>query len=259
MFQPVLPSGGLIGWRYLERTLDKQQATHAASGLPERQLTHFRDRIASVETAGQLVADRRLLEVALTAFGLEEDIDARFFIRRVLEDGTSDPDALSNRLADRRYRELSRAFGFDRVGGANTQLPGFADRIAARFAARSFEAAVGERDERLRLALDARRSLPQIGARGASDETAWFTVLGTPPLRRVIEGALGLPEGIGALDLDRQLAEFQDRAKRQFGVETLSELASEDVLPRVIDAFLIRQGTSAAPVSSPALMLLRGF
>ena len=258
-FQPVLPTGGIAGWRYLERTLDAQRGAFAAAGGPAGDLDHFRDAIGSVATAEALVADRRLRGVALAAFGLEGDIDATYFVRRVLADGTTDPSALANRLADRRYREMSRAFGFGDGAVPNTLLPGFADRIAERFVALSFEAAVGERDETLRLALDARRSLPGLAREGASDDTAWFTVMGTAPLRRVLEGALGLPAGFGALDLDRQLGEFRARASQRFGVDTIAEIAAEPTLSRVIDVFLLRAEASAATATSPALVLLRGF
>lgn len=39
---------------------------------------YFRAKIGSVKTAEQLVSDRRLLKVALGAFGLEADINNRF-------------------------------------------------------------------------------------------------------------------------------------------------------------------------------------
>lgn len=259
MFQPVLPAGGLVGWRFLERTLETQQAAFASGEAIQRDLAHFREAIGGVLTAEALVADRRLRSVALSAFGLEADVDATYFVRRILEEGTTEPSALANRLADRRYREMSRAFGFGGPGAPNTVLPGFADRIAERFVAQGFEAAVGDRDETLRLALDARRSLPRIAAGGASDDTAWFTVMGTPPLRRVLEGALGLPESFGALDLDRQLEEFRSAADRRFGVDAIADLAAEPTLSRMIDLFLLRAGAEAQAVTSPALVLLRGF
>jgi len=102
-FQPVVPLGGLGGWTFLTRTLDAQQAAFRDAPALSRDVDHFRERIASVRDAQTLVADRQLLRVALGAFGLDDDIDNRFFIRRVLEDGSADPAALGNRLADKRY------------------------------------------------------------------------------------------------------------------------------------------------------------
>ena len=74
--QPVLPTGGLVGWRYLVRTEASQSELVRRSPDISRESAHFRDRIANIETAADLVADRQLLKVALGAFGLDDDIDA---------------------------------------------------------------------------------------------------------------------------------------------------------------------------------------
>lgn len=259
MYQPVLPAGGLLGWRFLERTLETQQTAFSESAGNRLNLDYFKERIGEVRTAEELVNDRRLLTVALAAFELSDDINAKYFIRRVLEDGTTDPDALSNRLADKRYREFSEAFGFGDVGLPSTLLPGFAERIEERFTERSFEVAVGEQSESLRLALNGKRALPEIAADSNSDRTAWFTVMGTPPLRTMLEGALALPQSVGTLDLDRQLEEFQNRAQQVFGVSTVEELASDETIDRVVERYLLLAGNDAAAATSPALVILRGF
>lgn len=56
---------------------------------------------------------------------------------------------------------------------------------------REFETRIGAGDEMLRFALNARRELQEIGNRTSNDKTLWYEVLGSPPLRKVFEGALG--------------------------------------------------------------------
>ena len=128
-FVPAVPSGGLTGWAFLSRTAEAQKTAHAASSVQTREANYFREKIGSVRTAEGLVADRRLLSVALTAFGLEADLPNRYFVRQVLESDPSDKDALAFRLADPRYGDLAKAFGFGSVFGAATGRRGFADRI----------------------------------------------------------------------------------------------------------------------------------
>ncbi|ESW59285.1 MAG: hypothetical protein Q27BPR15_18375, partial [Rhodobacter sp. CACIA14H1] len=98
MFTPVLPAFGTQGWTFLKRTEAAQQATFARQPEIRRDEAYFRDRIGAVRTAEALVSDRRLLRITLEAFGLEQDVDARAFIRKVLEGGTKQADALANRL-----------------------------------------------------------------------------------------------------------------------------------------------------------------
>ena len=111
-FQPVVPLSGYSGWRFLSRTLESQKAAFAASSDIRAKATYFQDNIASAKSARDLVSNRRLLEVALGAYGLGEDINSKAFVEKVLSDGTLDPSALGNRLADKRYLSFSKAFGF---------------------------------------------------------------------------------------------------------------------------------------------------
>ena len=261
-FVPALPIGGYGGWRFLNRTLETQQATFANTAQTRRDTEYFRERIGRIETPEQLVADSRLLRVALGAFGLEADLPNRFFIRKVLEEGTLEPRSLANRLGDKRYADLSRAFGFD-LGVPNTGLSDFPDRIMRAYETRQFEVAVGGVDENMRLALNLRRELAELADRDSSERAKWFTVLGTPPLRQVFETAFGLPKAFGVLDLDRQLGVLQQRSRGAFGADTVAQFADPDKLEQLVQRFLVRAeldggSLSATTRGSAALQLLQG-
>ncbi|KPQ22493.1 MAG: Protein of unknown function (DUF1217) [Rhodobacteraceae bacterium HLUCCA24] len=250
-FQPALPLSGLAGWRFLQRTLPVQQEAFAKAPGLARDADHFRARIGGIESAEALVADRRLLTVALGAFGLQDDLANRFFIRRILEDGTTRDDALANRLADKRYAEFSSAFGFGGSGPPATQRPGFAETIIARFERQSFEIAVGAQDEAMRLALYAERDLAAAAAADGSARTKWFRVMGTPPLRQVVETALGLPSSFGQQDLDRQIEVFRDRTERLVGFADVEGFADPAARETLIRRFLLQSEMAAAPTTAP--------
>jgi hypothetical protein len=258
----VLPIGGYAGWRYLSRTLEDQVARMADSPVQARDREHFRERIDSIGSAAELVSDFRLLRVALSAFGLQDDLPNKAFIERVLGDGTLEETALSNRLADKRYKEFSEAFGFGSPLPPRTRMPGFADRILARFDRQEFERAVGDRDETLRLALTAARELPALAARGLQSTTNWLSVLGNPPLRQVFETAFGLPASVGTLPLDRQVEEFRGAASRILGHSDIGRFSEADAVDDLVKAFTLRAQLASGPgATTPgmiALTLLRG-
>lgn len=260
MFLPVIPFGGNLGWSFLSRTKDTQEATFAASATVSQAASHFRENIATIQTAEDLVNDRRLLEVALGAFGLSEDINNKFFVKKVLEEGTLNPDAFANRLADKRYFNLAKAFSFD-VTPPNTVLSDFPDQIVTAFQSRLFEVAVGEQDQNLRLALSLERELGALVGRGLSEKAAWFTIMGTPPLRSVFEGAFGLPPQTGALDLDRQLEIFREKSIAAFGTSNPLDLAEGEAREDLVRKFLLRSesnvGGAATSSGAVALSLLQ--
>ena len=259
-YTPVIPLGGLAGWAFLKRTMTTQKAAYVASPEIKRDEDYFRAKIKSVKTAEQLVSDRRLLRVALGAFGLDGDINNKFFIRKVLEDGTLTTDALSNRLADKQYLAFSEAFGFGDFRTPRTQLSDFADKILAQYETRSFEAAVGEQNDTMRLALNAERELPTLAKRNATEDTLWYTVMGSAPLRKVFQTAFGLPSSFGSLDLDQQLSTYKARAEQAFGDEGIKQFARPEKMEALIRRFLAQsevQSSSGASRSSGALSLLQ--
>lgn len=261
-FQPFVPVGGLGGWRFLQNTLETQKAAYAKSPVVQSDLDYFAEKIGSVETAEDLVSDYRLLSVALGAFGLSKDIGNKFLIRKVLEEGTTDTGSLSNRLSDKRYREFSKAFGFGDFEIPNTALSEFSDRIATRYTDQSFEEAMGTSDNTMRLALNAQRELVTVAEGTSSNRTKWFTIMGTAPLRAVMEGALNLPKSFATLELDRQIEVFQDRSEAIFGTRNIDELAEPDTLGKVLDRYTAVAGlrdSFSTGVTSPALFLLRGY
>ncbi len=259
-FQPQIPLPGLAGWRFLERTQATQQAAFEKGPALAREIAYFEEKIGSVASAADLVADRRLLKVALGAFGLSGEIDKKAFVRKVLESGVEDPASLANRLSEPGFKRMAAAFGFGDAGGARTGEAGFAAGIVAAYKTRAFEAAVGETSNDMRLAMNFRREMAELskGAEGGS----WYSVIGSTPLRQVIEKAYGLPKAFGQIDVDRQRDMLRDKTSTLFGTANLTAFADPANVEKVINRFLARAqleaGPSAATPGSAALTLLRG-
>lgn len=239
-FQPIIPANGLVGWKFLERTYETQNSVFQKGTEITRDTDYFEAKIGGIETAEDLVADRRLLRVALGAFGLGGDIDNKYFVKKILEDGTLTDDALANRLADDRYKEFSAAFGFGNFEIPSTQISDFGTKITAQYRAQQFEIAVGEQNDNMRLALYTERELGDVVGGSDSNNTKWFKIMGTPPLRSVFERALGLPSSFGQLDLDLQLSTFKEAAQKQFGTSDLSEFAEPEMQEKLIQKFMVR-------------------
>ncbi|MWB76650.1 DUF1217 domain-containing protein [Pseudooceanicola sp. 216_PA32_1] len=259
-YAPVVPLSGLAGWRFLQRTADQQEKAFSASADIQRDTDYFKAKIGEIDTAEQLVADRRLLRVALGAFGLQDDIQNRYFICKILEDGTLNTDALANRLADDRYKAFSSAFGFGNFDTPSTKISDFGDEIVAKFRKQQFEAAVGEQDNSMRLALNAMRELGDIAGGSAGDRTKWFKVLGTPPLRQVFETAFGLPSSFAQIDIDKQLEIFRDRAESAFGSAGFDVFQDEAQREVLVQKFLVRSqidDITAAGTTSSALTIMQ--
>lgn len=261
-FQPIIPISGLGGWAFLSRTRAKQEASFNATPMLQREAAYFRDRIAEIRSADDLVKDRRLLRVALGAFGLQQDIDSRAFIRQVIEGGTEDRRALANRLADKRYLALAQAFAHLAKDAADTNpAPDLATRLIAQFKSREFEVAVGEQDQSMRMALALQRDLPALVQDYSTEKSRWYALLGNPPLRQVLETSLGLPKELGLLDIDDQVTRMRKALQNRFGTTDLADMAGATEIEKLARRFMVmdqlRELQSTISPGNAALFLLQ--
>lgn len=249
-FQPVVPLTGYPGWKLLQRTLPTQLEAFSESASVKRDTDAFKEKIGFINSAEELMEDRQLLRVALGAFGLDDDINNTYFINKVLTEGTEDDDALANKMSDKRYEALAETFGFGNAFGSRTWQPGFADKIINKYENKQFQQAVGDVNGDMRLALNLAEELSEIAAGAGSEDTKWFKVMGSNPVRKVFETALGFPSSFGAIDVDLQLEQFKQRSKAMFGTSDLQEISGEENQEKLIRLFLVR---SEAASFSPAL------
>jgi hypothetical protein len=240
-FSPILPMSGYAGWSFLKRTMPAQVKAFESQAAIKRNEAYFRANIGKIDKAEQLVNDPRLLRVALSAFGLENDVRNKFFIRKVLEEGTLTTSALANKLSDKQYAKLSNAFGFGNPGVApRTKLSDFADGILKSYRVQQFSVAVGEQNDDMRLALNAERELPVLAKSSSSETAKWFTILGNAPLRRVFEKSFGLPSSFGAIDIDKQVETLKARTRATFDNDSVQQFTKPANLDKLVRQFLIR-------------------
>ncbi len=255
-FQPIIPFGGIAGWKFLQTTRAAQQEAFETAPALERDTAYFAKNIGKVQTAEDLVNDYRLLKVALGAFGLDEDLPNKAFIQKVLEEGSLNRDSFANRMVDKRYLALTKAFGFD-LSLPNTRLSDFPDRIIESYNSRQFEIAVGEVNTDMRLSLALDRELGKIVEADNTPEGKWYAVLGSEPLLKVFQTALGIPAEAAGLDIDDQVSRMRDRAVAVFGNSEIDQFAKPEKLEELNRLFLVRSEINdlSSSMSSGAIAL----
>ena len=266
-FEPILLSTGITGWTFLQSTYDDQFENFKNDTVLKRENDYFTENIGNISSAEDLVKDRRLLGVALKAFGLEDQIDYKAMIQKVLEEGTTADGNLASKLDDSRGVDFSKAFGF---GGGETRTntdPVAMAAIVADNEAQSFEIAVGEQDETMRIALYALRELQEVilpddaEEDGPSVKAQWYNIIGQPQLAKMMQVTLNLPESINLIDVDQQVRVYQEAAQRFLGTDDLSSLSSEEDMNKLAITYLARAEVAAVgnaySSSSAALSLLQ--
>ena len=257
---PVLPTSGLTGWRFLNDSLETQEKLFNSSPDISRDVDYFNENIGDVKTLDDLMGDRRILKVALGAFGLGDEINKGAFVRKVLEEGTEDRSAFAVRLNNSDYLDMARTFDFS--SGELTLSDSQRANITKQYQEETFEVSLGEVDNSMRLALNFQRDIAEIADQGLSENAGWFKVMGSVPLRTVFESAFNMPSGFAQLDIDRQKELLSDKANSLFGGKSVDIFKDPEVIETTIRRYLLQEqvanGPSASTPGSAALSILTG-
>ena len=246
---------GLAGWRVLQRMETRQVEATAKDPVVQRATAYLRENLTATTSAEDLVGDYKMLQVALGAFGLDDDLSNKAFIRKVLESDLGDSASLVNRLGDKRYLKLAQAFA------KRTDAAATGEALTQAYVQRQFEKRVGEGDESYRLALNARNEVKAFATRTSSDRTLWYEVLGNEALRTVFEGAFGMNSSVANLSVDKQLELFMSASERVLGSSSFSDIATDATIDKLTTRYLALsqiQTTTTSNRYTAALTLLSG-
>lgn len=258
MFQPAIPLSGIGGWKFLQATYTRQLESFTDSPQVRNDRDYMLDKLSQPMSVDDFMADRRLLRVTMTAFGLGGEEWKGGFIRKALDEVADPESTFLARLNNPKYTEFAESLL--PIDGKIIMSSSELAKIAVNFEAQSFQTAVGNVDDSMRLALNYQSEIADMVGTDASEKTILYRILGDVPVRTVMETAFNLPEGINSLDLDRQAEVFKERITSVLGISDLSELSSPEITEKMIHRFLametIENGSSSYSPASAALTLL---
>lgn len=169
-----------------------------------RETEYYLENISKVKSIEDFLADDRLFSYAMKAHGLEEMDYAKGLIRKVLEGGTEDDDALANKFTDSRYKAFAEAFDFKTHEGNATIFTAAQQGTVDKYLQQSLEENAGNDNQGVRLALYFERKMPELFEDDASDRSIAFSILGDNALGDVVRTTLSIPSETAAMNIDRQ-------------------------------------------------------
>lgn len=114
----------------VNRDLQKSLKQVANQTMVANDTKYYQENIGNIKTVDEFLDNYRLYSYAMTAYGLEEMIYAKAFMKQVLESDLSDDNSFANRLTDDRYKNFAAAFNFGSSGAvAVAQSDGQMDEL----------------------------------------------------------------------------------------------------------------------------------
>lgn len=183
-------------YQSLSKTRDKQFGQFETRPLIEREAEYFMKEAKKVETIEDFLNNRRLMAVALSAFGMDEEINYMGRIKKVMSESIDDEKALMNRLVDPRFKEIATAFALGDLGTLKLETNSFLRGIVEKFKVNEFEKFLGEQNPALREVEYFKRNIGKV--------ESTYNILGDKVLRSVVTFALQLPTEIALQSVDKQ-------------------------------------------------------
>jgi hypothetical protein len=182
----------------------------------------------------------------MRAFDLEDQIFGKALVRKTLESDISESNALVNRLTDPNIKTMYKTLGFEPGGGsANFADLDWQSDIIARFKERLVLNNAAENNEGAGLALDFKAKVSGINS--------WFDVLKDADLGKFMRRALGVPDAVIGVDIDRQADIFAQK----FDITKLKDPSEVDKLvSRFAAVYDVIEGISTQQ-NSAALTLMQ--
>lgn len=164
---------------------------------------YYQANVAKLTSIDDLMADKRLLNYALSAFGIDPQTEDPARLRTLLEGGIRDADSPVNKLADKRYIAFVTAFNFEQYGETATTNVASGQSTVDKYMRQTLEEDAGQTNEGVRLALYFQRNAAKL--------TDWYQVLADKALSQVARIAFGMPDSFARADIDKQVKFFESK------------------------------------------------
>ncbi len=203
---------------------------------------YYMANVTKVTSIDDLMGDKRLLNYALSAFGLDPQTEDHTRLHSLLEGGIRDPNSPANKLNDKRYAAFVAAFNFEQYGKDATTYVAAGQTTVDKYMRQTLEEDAGQTNEGVRMALYFQRK--------ASTLTDWYQVLADKALSQVARTAFGMPDSFASADIDKQVKLFESK----FDIKDFADPAKLDkFITRFTTMYEIQNPTSTASTSVSVL------
>ncbi len=108
---------------------------------------YYLANIGNVKSIDDLMANDRLYNYAMAAYGIDPTVTSKDTIRQVLQGGVSDPGSFANTSKDPRYVAFATAFNFEQYGEQTTTYSASPQPVVDDYMRQTLEENAGQQDE----------------------------------------------------------------------------------------------------------------
>ncbi|MBE7635213.1 DUF1217 domain-containing protein [Sneathiella sp. P13V-1] len=236
-------NSSLLWYKLANDQRDSHMKLFEAQPTTARDIEKFKEEIVNIKSVDDLMKNRTLLGVTLSAFQLESEIDKTAFVKKMLTEDPSADDSLVNRLVEPRWTKLANS-----LYELNSNPDFFlneknVEALLEGYKTNEFEKFEGQNAEGVRESMYFKRIAGQV------EEIP--QILADKTLMQVVRVGLGLPESFLSLDYEQQKA----RLTKEVDLEDFKDPAKID---KMIERYLIMtEVNNSDATANPMLSLFQ--
>jgi len=229
------------------RRYDRQDTTAELKKILEQPQTKkaiedFKKRVATVKTAKEFVEDPKLLNFALTAYGLKDEIKYAGRAKQALLSDYSSTGSVVRKLGNGKLTALTIALDFVKQGVSKVKSEAFLKEITNKYAENVRNTEIENFSPAVAAALYFKKTIAKVSTH--------LEILADATLRDVVYGALNIPQQTVNLSVSKQIKVLEAK----LDIEKVTDSA---FVEKLATQYLARQDAqSAQSRRSPALILL---
>jgi hypothetical protein len=197
-------------------------------------LARFRSALDKAGTIEDALSDPRILKVILPALGLPDQAGNAGLVRRALLSDPTDTDGLATRLGST-WKAAAATLGVYATGLDGLRDAAMVERMSDAYLKYQYRRGLDDQQAGLSDALYF------LDAAQTADDV--FDLLGDPVLRRVVTGALGLPDQIAVQSVEAQGRAVTARLK-------MDSLQDDRAVRKLAERYLITAANNAAAAAA---------
>ncbi|WP_062217389.1 DUF1217 domain-containing protein [Aureimonas sp. D3] len=126
----------LLNYRLYTNDMAKTLERLSSQAQVERDKAYYDQNIGKVTSVDQFLGNYKLYSYAMKAYGLEDQINAKGIMKKVLQSDLTDSSSFANKLSDQRYRDFAAAFNFNSDTTPTAQSTSQTERLVEAYAER---------------------------------------------------------------------------------------------------------------------------
>ncbi len=195
------------------------------------EVAYYRQKMETLETVDQLLADRRLLDFMLVSERIDPKSVKTDYLKKIFKSDLKDPKSFANTEKDARFRSLAGSFNFDTKGNVVAKAEKGVQNTRSlmetrdKYVRQTMEERVGQESSGVRLALYFKRMAASISTP--------YDILADKALAEFTRTALGIPGETAAIKIDTQAKMIEKRLK-------MRDLQDPQKVEKLVSRFLSR-------------------